>query len=123
MSDFAVRMFTTPRKYDGQINNEIIVRPRPTIAIAVTALLAPHQTANPPTNKAPIGPVPIDAASTPSTRPRISVGVEVITIMLCIVANPDIEKPPIRRIGSAIQKDGANENASIASRNSTDPIE
>lgn len=77
------------------------VRVNPAIAIAVTAMLAPSQTASAPTSSAPNGPMPIDAANTPSTRPRISEGVEEITMMLCIVANPDIENPPMNKIGNA----------------------
>ena len=85
----------------------------PVAAIAVTALFAPHHTAAPPINSAPNGPVPIDAASTPSTRPRIAGGVDVITMMLCIVANPDIENPVSNKNGRAIQYEGISENKSI----------
>ena len=105
----------------GQIRSVVAVRISPVKAIAETALLAPHQTANPPTIKAPNGPVPIDEARTPNTRPRISTGVDVITMMLCIVAKPAIENPPIRRIGRANKNDGDNEKASIAPRDAKEP--
>ena len=106
---------------EGQITSARTVSTKPATEIAVTALPAPHQTARPPTIRAPNGPVPIDAASTPSTLPRISAGVEVITMMLCIVANPDIENPPIIKIGRAIQYEGESENPRIDVRNKTDP--
>ena len=103
--------------YDNNIGENV----RMTALAGAEILLAPHQTANPPTIKAPNGPVPIDAARTPNTRPRISTGVDVITMMLCIVAKPAIENPPIRRIGRANKNDGDNEKASIAPRNAKEP--
>ena len=109
------------RKNAGHAINVKVVRISPVTAIAVTALFAPQITAKLPTINAPKGPVPIAAAKTPRTRPLISIGADVITMMLCIVAKPDIEKPPTTIIGSAIQNDGDNENKRIAIKKPIEP--
>ena len=109
------------RKNAGHAINVKVVRISPVTAIAVTALFAPQTTAKLPTINAPKGPVPIAAAKTPRTRPLISIGADVITMMLCIVAKPDIEKPPITIIGNVIQNDGDNENKRIAIKKPIEP--
>jgi len=109
------------RKNAGHAINVKVVRINPVTAIAITALFAPQITAKLPTINAPKGPVPIAAAKTPRTRPLISMGADVITMMLCIVAKPDIEKPPITIIGNVIQNDGDIENKRIAIKKPIEP--